>query len=185
MVRPWQLYQAERVIRNDGVIAYPTEAVYGLGIQPESAIAASRLLKIKSRAMNKGLIIIASDLLQVTHYISDKNDIDWSGIMATWPGPVTWVFPVAAGVPDWLTGKRDTIAIRVSAHPFVQSLCDVTGPLVSTSANPSQCPPAKTSNKVRSYFGDKIDLVLSGKLGGLSKPTEIRDARSGDILRAS
>ena len=184
MLRPWQGQQARLVIERGGVIAYPTEAVYGLGAHPEIADAVMHLLQIKHRNINKGLILVASSLSQITHYIYPSASIDWTSVSKTWPGPVTWVFPASREVPVWLRGKHQTIAIRISAHPLVRTLCEWTGPIVSTSANPESLRPAKSAHRVRAYFGDELDMVIPGAVGELVKPTEIRDSISGKILRA-
>ena len=102
----------------------------------------------------------------------------------SWPGPVTWLLPAAAGVPRWLRGAHETIALRVTAHPLAAALCrQWGGALVSTSANPAGRPPARTALAVRRYFGAAVDAILPGETGGARVPTEIRDARSGCIVR--
>lgn len=184
MLRPWLAHQARWIIHDGGLIAYPTEAVYGIGASPENRQAVMRLLRLKRRKSAKGLIIVAAGVDQVTHYISPSDTIDWPGVRGTWPGPVTWVFPASRRAPEWIRGRYATIAIRISDHPVVRQLCRIAGPLVSTSANPDSRIPAKTARRVRMYFGDKLDLVLPGHVGGLARPTEIRDAVTGEVLRA-
>lgn len=166
-----------------GVIAYPTEAVYGLGCQPENFIAVKRILYLKNRPFKKGLIIIASAIEQLHPYVSFTDIPRYHEIRKTWPGPVTWIFPARYGVPDWLRGEHQSIAVRVSNHPVVRDLCRLTGPLISTSANPAGCPPAKTALKVRIYFGQSLDYILPGNTGLHQKPTEIRNALTGEVLR--
>lgn len=183
MLRPWLAHQAKNTIRSGGIVAYPTEAVYGLGVHPEMSTAVMRLLHLKHRDKRKGLIVVASGVEQIIHYIYASASIDWPTVQSTWPGPVTWVFPASKKTPTWLKGDRETIAIRISAHPLVRSLCEAVGPIVSTSANPESCRPAKTAHRVRSYFGDSVDLLIPGDVGGLTKPTEIRDAITARILR--
>jgi len=183
MLRPWLAHQAKIIIRSGGVIAYPTEAVYGLGVHPEMPTAILRLLHLKHRKKSKGLIVVASRIEQIIHYIYATSSIDWPTVQSTWPGPVTWVFPASKKTPVWLKGDRETIAIRISGHPLVRALCEVVGPIVSTSANRESYRPAKTAHRVRSYFGDSVDLLIPGDVGGLTKPTEIRDAITARILR--
>ena len=127
---PWQINYAVRVIRQGGVIAYPTEAVYGLGCSPYYFHAVARILRLKKRSVSKGLILVGSDITQFEEWADFEKIKDFSPILASWPGPVTWILPAKTGVPIWLTGGKSGIAIRVSAHPVVHSLCGRAGILV-------------------------------------------------------
>lgn len=178
------LQQASRTIYASGVIAYPTEAVFGLGCHPLDEHAVMRLLALKQRAVQKGLILVAADLSQLEPFIAPLPHGVKSQLQATWPGPVTWVVPSRSQTPYWLTGEHASIAVRVSAHPMVVALCQACdSALVSTSANRAGQPPARTTLAVRLRFGDQLDYILSGATTGLSNPTEIRDSRTGAILR--
>lgn len=176
------LSKAKSVYHSGGVIAYPTEAVYGLGCDPNSKVGIEKIINLKGRALEKGLIIIAAQFEQLVPYINTSNIQDLDQILATWPGPYTWIFPSSKQVLPEVTGGRDTVAVRVSAHPAVQALCLELGPLTSTSANPSNQPPARTAVEIKSYFSahvfGQIDCVIDGPVGGLERPTEIRDAIS-------
>lgn len=166
-------------------MAYPTEAVYGLGCDPFHEQAVLRLLAIKGRAMDKGLILIAADHDQLAPLLLPQSPETMAPVLASWPGPSTWILPAAAGVPAWLTGDSDGIAVRVTAHPLAARLCaDFGGPLVSTSANASGRPAARSALGVRRALGDRVDYLLTGDTGGGLRPTEIRDARDGRLLRA-
>lgn len=184
-MKPWQIKFAARIVANGGVLAYPTEAVYGIGCTPFSLSAVQQVLRLKGRKAGKGLILIGSDISQFTQLVDTEILKRRSEILASWPGPVTWVFPALAGVPEWLTGNHTSLAIRISDHPLVRQLCNEAGILVSTSANPSGCKPARTATRVRAYFGDSLDFILPGRVGLLNGPTEIREAVSGKILRAA
>ncbi len=183
-MNPWQLRQAARIVHAGGLIAYPTEAVYGLGCDPLNAAAVQRLLTLKHRPMDKGLILIASDLDQLRAFLLPLNPDDEATLATTWPGPVTWLLPARPETPRWLRGRHDTLAVRVTDHPLTAALCRTLGhPLVSTSANLAGRPPARDALGVRRAFGDRIDFLLHGPLGGLARPTTIRDLRSGHTLR--
>ena len=182
-IKPWRLNQAVSVVAAGGILAYPTEGVYGIGCSPYRLSAINKVLSLKGRKVSKGLILIGSDISQVEHLVDMQVLSDRPEILASWPGPVTWIFPANPGVPEWLTGHHSSLAIRITDHPLVRSLCDKTGLLVSTSANPSGCHPARTAGRVRAYFGNKLDYILPGVIGGLRGSTEIRDAVSGKILR--
>ncbi|WP_297528846.1 L-threonylcarbamoyladenylate synthase [Thiohalobacter sp.] len=183
-VRPWPLRQARRLLLAGGVIAYPTEAVWGLGCDPFDPVAVARLLALKGRTADKGLILISDRLERVEPLLAPLPAARRKAVLATWPGPHTWLWPAQDWVPDWLTGGRPTLAVRVTAHPLAAALCAVAGrPLVSTSANPSGHRPARSALKCMKYFEGQLDGVLHGRLGGLDRPTTIRDALSGALLR--
>lgn len=174
-----------RLLRAGGLIAYPTEAVFGLGCDPDNARAIARLLRLKGRDPDKGLILIAADATQLAPYLGHVPTGAWQRATRTWPGPYTWLLPAAPGIPHWLRGRHDTLAVRVTAHPLAARLCRAFGkPLVSTSANRSGMPPARTTLAVRRRLGRELDAVLAGATGGASRPSEIRDGRSGRLVRA-
>ena len=180
----WQLRQAARVIHGGGLIAYPTEAIYGLGCDPLDAAAVQRLLALKERPMDKGLILIAADIDQLRPYLAPLSTKDETTVLATWPGPVTWLLPARPETPHWLRGTHDTLAVRITDHPLAAALCRQLGhPLVSTSANRSGQPPARTPLTVQRQLGRTLDLIVSGPLGNQTRPTIIRDLVSGQILR--
>lgn len=176
--------RAARAIREGGIVAYPTEAVYGLGCLPDDARAVARLLAIKRRSWRKGLLLVAATLEQIERYA----DLDASPlrdeILASWPGPHTWVLPARRAVPKALTGGRRSIAVRLTAHPVAAALClRARSALVSTSANLTRRPPLRTALAVRRALGAAIDDVVAGPLGGLASPTTIRDGMTGRVLR--
>lgn len=185
MSSPWQVHEAARALRAGGVIAYPTEAVYGVGCNPLDARAVLRLLELKRRPLEKGVILIAADFAQLEPYVGPLSETLRRKVLATWPGPVTWLLPVPDSVPVWLRGSHDSLAVRVTAHPLAAALCrQFGGAIVSTSANISARPPARNPLTVQRVFGDRLDFILHGPLGGLDKPTEIRDGRSDRVVRA-
>jgi L-threonylcarbamoyladenylate synthase len=178
------LRHAARVVRGGGVIAYPTEAVFGLGCLPQERRAVERVLAIKRRSWRKGLILIGADLAQLERYAVLPPEPRRSEVLASWPGPHTWVLDARPDAPRWVTGGRASVAVRVTAHPVARALCAAVGDaLVSTSANVSRRPPHRRLLVLRRDLGRRIDYVLSGALGGLAAPTTIRDGRSGKTLR--
>lgn len=181
-----QLARAVRILRQGLVLAYPTEGVWGLGCDPSNEAAVRRLLALKGRSASKGLILIAASVDQVRGLLRGLSPAQLQPILASWPGPVTWLVPAPAGFPAWISGGKPTLAVRVSAHPGVVALCRAFGgPVVSTSANPSGRAAATTELAVRRYFRERLDGLLPGELGGLRGPSEIRDALSGRIIRAA
>ena len=174
-----------RIVREGGVIAYPTEAVWGLGCDPWNEMAVDRLLALKDRPVHKGLILVADNIRQFDFLLDDLPERWVDRLASTWPGPNTWLVPHQGLLPEWISGQHDTVALRVSDHPLVRDLCALTGPLVSTSANPAGRPSARSRLRVEQYFHQQLDGVLGGALGGRRNPSLIRDLRSGDVVRPS
>jgi len=171
-------------LRDGEVIAYPTEAVYGLGCDPQSETAVRRVLELKRRPVEAGLILIADEFERFESFVASVPEEQENRARATWPGPVTWLFPRSKSVPDWLAGNHATIAVRVTAHPVCRALCAAFGgAIVSTSANIRQAPPARSAEDVQTCFGSELCGTLMGELGFQSKPSEIRDLATGRVLR--
>lgn len=179
------LEQSDTLLKQGGVLAYPTEAVYGLGCDPNCEQAVLALLALKQRPIEKGLILIASDYAQLAPYIDESalSIQQKNQAIDSWPGPITWIFPKNQSTPYFLTGQFNSIAVRVTNHPLIQQLCSRFGrPLVSTSANLSRHPPCLTSAEVHQQFGESFP-VLQGELGGRTTPSQIRDILTGNIIR--
>ncbi len=173
--------EAVAVLNDGGVLAYPTEAVYGLGCDPWNEAAVAEVRRLKGRAAEQGLIALAADAEQVRPWV-ECDALAWRRAEDTWPGPVTWVF-AAAAAPAWLCAQDGSVAIRVTAHAPAARLASAFGaPLVSTSANPAGRRPARSEAELRRYFGERVP-VMAGRLGGSNRPSQIRDARSGRVLR--
>ncbi|MCG8382132.1 MAG: threonylcarbamoyl-AMP synthase [Gammaproteobacteria bacterium] len=176
--------KAAASLNTGGVIAYPTEAVFGLGCDPKNTPALKRLLALKKRPLDKGLILIAASIEQIQAYIQPLSPQELSQVSSSWPGPVTWVVPVKEGISDLVTGKRDTIAVRVTNHPVAAQIChDFGGAITSTSANRSGQPPARTVAGVQEQFGNQLDYIVEGQTGGRGEPTTIWDIKTGVLLR--
>jgi L-threonylcarbamoyladenylate synthase len=183
---PTHAAEIARRLRAGEVAAYPTEAVMGLGCDPSSEAAVTRICALKQRAVEQGVLLIASDFSQVAPYLemAQVSSAALDRALASWPGPFTWIFPRSARVPAWVSGRHAGIAIRVTAHADAAALCRAFGgALVSTSANPHGLPPARTAHEVRSYFPQGVDLLVDAPLGGFAKPSEIRDVLTGELVR--
>ncbi|MEY4640976.1 MAG: hypothetical protein RLZZ227_970 [Pseudomonadota bacterium] len=175
-MQPKHIENAVAKVINGGVIAYPTEGVWGLGCNPFDEAAVWRILHMKKRPVDKGLILVASDVNQVAALIDRLDEQARATVLATWPGPTTWLLPDPDQfVPTWIKGNFATVAVRVSAHPGVVRLCRAFGgPLVSTSANPAAAPPATSRLRVLAWFRHELDYVVPGRLGGQQGPSTIR-----------
>jgi L-threonylcarbamoyladenylate synthase len=171
-------------LQQGAIVAYPTEAVFGLGCDPQDEQAVMRLLAIKQRPVEKGLILIASRWEQLQPYLQPVDVEVRARLEETWPGPVTWLLPARPQTPAWLRGRHQSLAVRVTAHPLAAALCDAFGgAIVSTSANASGRPPARTALQARLRCPG-VDLILAGATGGRKRPSEIRDAYTGERIRA-
>ncbi|MCF6262122.1 MAG: Sua5/YciO/YrdC/YwlC family protein [Xanthomonadales bacterium] len=167
------------------VIAWPTEAVWGLGCDPYNPKAVAKLLSIKQRPVEMGLILIAADFEQLQNLLSPVTVCEMRRALGSWPGPVSWLFPVKSDTPDWLRGKHQTLAVRVTDHPLSRRLCRAFGgPLVSTSANPTASAAATSLDELKKYFsGSELAGYLDGDLGEQSNVSEIRDLISNTLIR--
>ncbi|GGW96197.1 Sua5/YciO/YrdC/YwlC family protein [Alteromonas halophila] len=167
------------------LLVYPTEAVMGLGCDPDNEEAVMQLLALKKRVVEKGLILIAGTYSQLLPYVNDdaiRMD-KRTEIFSSWPGANTWLLPKSSRAPDWITGGHPTVAVRVTGHPVVRDICERVGkPLVSTSANLTGQPPALTIDDAKAMFADAVTYV-PGEVGGNSKPSVIRDGNTGAMIR--
>lgn len=178
------IHTAANIVQQGGVIAYPTEAVFGFGCDPLNENAVRRILKIKNRSEKKGLILIASAWEQIEKFTIPVEEELFTKVNKTWPGPVTWLFPASQHAPQWLTGDHDTIALRITDHPIAKALCDqLGGALVSTSVNREGEKPLRTADEAKEAFAHEVDFVVPGNVGGSETPTIIRDVRTGTIIR--
>ncbi len=187
MSRDLSIHEAATVLQTGGVVAYPTEGVWGLGCDPRDQEAVLRLLAIKQRTVDKGLILIASHLDQLRPFLDiAAMPIDnLAAVLASWPGPHTWIMPASSDAPQWITGVHAGIAVRISAHAPVIELCNAFGgALVSTSANLSGQPAPRTRMGLDPELLRQVEGVLHGETGGRSAPTVIHDAITGAALRS-
>lgn len=181
--------QAVAQLRSDQVVACPTESVYGLGCDPFQRSAFERLLALKQRPIEKGVILIAAHVDQVSSLCLLEHQAWSETVLRSWRQPLaagasatTWLLPARDTVPDWVTGGRQTLAVRVSQHPVVQALCTAYGrALVSTSANVSGDPPIRELAQLAQTF-PSIDVV-EGALGQASQPSQIWCAQTQTRLR--
>ncbi|WP_411359737.1 L-threonylcarbamoyladenylate synthase [Pseudidiomarina salilacus] len=168
------------------LLAYPTEAVFGLGCDPRNEKAVQKLLELKQRPLEKGVILLAADYSQLVAYVADlkiPQDKRFS-VFSHWPGPITLVLPASERTPKWLTGGRDTIAVRVTAHEPARQLCKALGSaIVSTSANVAGEAPLTTASAVREAFGEQIAWVMDAPVGTLATPTKIIDPLTNSVVR--
>ena len=180
-----QIEAAAALLRAGGVLAYPTEGVYGLGCDPDDRAAFEKIFAMKRRPPEQGVLLIAADFEQVRPWIGDAPESAFERVRASWPGAHTFIFPRSPRVPEWVAGGHAGIALRVTTHAPSAALCRAFGgPVVSTSANRHGEAPARSAADILAIFGDEPDGVLDAPLGGLDRPTPITDAVTGAIIRA-
>ena len=173
------------MLRAGGVVAHATEGVWGLACLPDCAAAVGRILELKGRDPEKGLIVIGDDDDRFEEELAALGEGLREEVRRSWPGPVTWILP-NRHFPRWVTGDHDTVAARVPGHAQSRRLCAaVGGPLISTSANLSRRAPARSAMAVRRLFGSGIDYLLPGRTCGRIVPSTIRDAKTGNVIRGS
>lgn len=183
-VNKWHVQLAAEVIAGGGVIAYPTEAVWGLGCDPYDEEAVRYLLHIKQRPVEKGMILVSGQIEHFAPWVEALSDPQRDRVLGSWPGPVTWLLPDVVGIPHWVKGDHHKVALRVTAHPLVAALTErLGGPIISTSANPAGRKPARSALRVRQYFPVELDGLMPGTLGGQRSPTPIYDIETGQTVR--
>jgi len=174
--------RAAEVLLGGGLIAYPTEGVFGLGCLPDDVEAVERLLEVKQRDSRKGLILIASKMEQLDGWVSLPDGL--SVPQADPAHPVTWIVPPGPSVLPVILGQHKNLAIRITTNPVAAALCDaVDSAIVSTSANLSGKPTARNRIVLRRQFGTRVDYIVPGDCGPASGASEIRDLTTGEILR--
>jgi len=182
----WHIREAVRQLASGGVIAYPTETVYGLGCDPFNGHAVQHLIELKKRHIDQGLILVASCFEQLQPLLIPLSTATRKRVTQARKLPVTWVLPCLPEIPFWLRGKHDSLAVRVSNHPVTAALCNRWGgPLVSSSANIHSNPPATCPLDVRRAFNGQLDYILHGMHGSTNRPSEIRDGLTGKLLRGN
>lgn len=175
----------KQAFSNGDVLVYATEAVMGLGCDPDNQEAVKKLLQLKQRSMDKGLILLAASYSQLLPYVDDSAIAQdkRSDTFSCWPGPVTLLLPKSKTAPNWITGVHEKIATRVPSYQPLIELCQCLGkPIVSTSANLSGEASCKTLQEAATQFGDKV-FYVEGSVEGRTSPSVIKDAITGTIIR--
>jgi L-threonylcarbamoyladenylate synthase len=183
MLSQWQLGFIANTLKQSGVIAYPTESVYGLGCDPQQLVALQRLITIKKRAIDKGLIILVSRIEQALPFIQPLTQEQLLQISKKQPRATTWLVPRKSTLSELLCGQHKKIAIRLTQHPIAKAICDYSDKaLVSTSCNISGKPAIKQTTVVRNKMIGRVDQIVAGQCGGQA-PSQIIDLLTGKIIR--
>lgn len=184
MPSSWQKKQFVEHLYSGGVLAYPTESVFGLGCHPLDESAVMHLLGIKKRLMRKGLILIGSDFSQFSVFLKPLPSKLYKQLQLPQERPTTWLLPANGNCPQWLTGDNPTLAVRLVEHPLAKEMCALSGTaIVSTSANVAGQNAFKTAWQTRLKFGQQGVRVLNGKVAGQAEPSRLIDPIKGIRLR--
>ena len=172
------------ILNQGGIIAYPTEAVWGLGCDPHNEQAVNKLLAIKSRPMSKGMILVAGEKNQITPWLSQLSEPLQTKLLARYESPTSWIVPDQDISPSWVRGDHQSVALRLSQHQGVQAICHAfKACIVSTSANPAGEAPALSTGQVMNYFRDKIDAIFDAPLGQSKQPSQIKNLLDDQLIR--
>ena len=193
--------QAATRLKQGQLLAYPTESVWGIGCDAYNETAVSRILSIKQRPIDKGMIVITDSIARIDPLLACLSLRQRQQVLDSWDTKTTlntnqaqtWLLPIPQAlntpIPQWITGEHDSVAVRVIAHPLIAQLCahmvSIANPfgfIVSTSCNPSGQPPATNFDEAFAYFGDEINYLDAPTLG-YAKPSQIRDALTGQVIR--
>jgi L-threonylcarbamoyladenylate synthase len=178
------ILSAAKILQAGGVVAYPTEAVWGLGCDPFSEAAVNKILALKGRSASKGLIVIADCSDRFAPFLQGLDPEHLQRFKTTRAKPTTWLVPDNGTAGQWIRGEHSTLALRVTRHPLAAALCQAfAGPIVSTSANPQGLPAATTGDKVKIYFAEGVDFQTEGAVGDSGNASEIIDLVSGQVVR--
>lgn len=173
--------RAADVLLGGGIIAYPTEGVFGLGCMPDDADAVARLLHIKQRDPRKGLILIGAHKSQFDDWLDPDGELLPDVNPAQ---PTTWLAPAKPRVISLIRGDHSSVAVRLTSNPVAAAICSaVASPIVSTSANVAGQPVARNRWVLRRQFQACVDYIVPGDCGPSSGPSAIRDLASGKLIR--
>ena len=182
---PWALNRLAHALSAGAVIAYPTDTIWGFGCDPFNADSVARILHIKQRPVDKGLILLASRIEQLDPFI-ELEPGQRERLLLPHSVPTTWLVNASDLCPWWIRGNHATVAIRLTDHPLLQYLCDrLHTPLVSTSANRAGRATARNALQLRRQFADELDYIVTGFATGNGRPSEIKSLASGNILRSA
>lgn len=183
---PWAINRLGKAIEQGAVIAYSGDTIWGFGCHPLRPNSVDRILQIKRRSASKGLILLSSDLEYCLPYIDDNLSIEQLDLLQLKnTQPTTWLVAAHPRCPGWLRGGFPTVAIRITEHPFIRSLCrNIESPVVSTSANLTGKTPVRNSIQAQRHFASRLDYVVRGYQPGTGRPSEIKSLETGDTIRS-
>ncbi len=182
---PWALNRFSQEVSLGAIFGYPTDTIWGFGCHPLIAPSVTRILQIKQRSPDKGLILLSSRLEYCAAYL-DAEPEQLKPIRAPADRPTTWLVPASEFCPPWIRGNFTSVAIRITDHPLLQILCDrLEAPIVSTSANRAGRAPVRNALQMRKQFGQELDYIVTGFTAGSGQASEIKHLDTGITVRSS
>ena len=182
MASDFSIRHAAHVIRNGGIIAYPTDTIYGLGCDPYNAQAVHDINLLKQRPLNKQFILLAGNIAQIKPLI--VLDEEQRAQITQTNEAISWIADASPLAPAWLTDKKNTLTIRVSNNATVKKLCAALGhAIISTSANPSGKTPAGNSLELHRYFHGRVDKILASQQKLTARPSKIIRLCDNRVIR--
>ena len=182
MASDFSIRHAAHIIRHGGIIAYPTDTIYGLGCNPYDAEAVARLNSLKQRPPHKQFILLAADIDQIRPLtmLSDEQQKRISEV----DEPTSWIVDASHDLPAWLCNEHGTVTVRISKQEDVRRLCHALGhAIISTSANLSGKTPAKNSLELHRYFHGSVDKILADNKKLTARPSKIIRLCDNQIIR--
>ena len=165
-----------RVLKGKGVVAFPTDTLYGLGADAFEVEAVQRVFQIKGRTGDMALPLLLASTRDLEQVCTNIPDLAWPLVERFWPGPLTLIMRKATEVSEAVTGGEDSVAVRLPDHPVPQALVRELGrPITGTSANPSGGPDPRTAEDVARMLGDRVDYILDGGPATRGGPSTILD----------
>ncbi|MCP4979702.1 MAG: L-threonylcarbamoyladenylate synthase [Gammaproteobacteria bacterium] len=182
---PWALNRFIHAVSQGAVFGYPTDTIWGFGCHPLITAGVNRILQIKNRSPEKGLILLSSRLEYCAAYTGVDTNL-LKPIQCNAENPTTWLVPASDFCPPWIRGNHATVAIRITDHPFLRTVCDrLEAPIVSTSANRSGKTCVRNALQMRKQFDDELDFIVTGFDTGGNQPSEIKSLDCGITLRSN
>ena len=182
---PWALNRFVHAVSQGAIFGYPTDTIWGFGCHPLIASSVARILQIKNRGADKGLILLSSRLEYCADYVGLDTE-QLQPVLSTTNHPTTWLVPASENCPAWIRGNNSTVAIRITDHPLLEFLCDrLEAPIVSTSANRHGKATARNSVQMHKQFGVELDFIVTGFITGSNRPSEIKSLLNGTTARNS
>ncbi len=172
--------EALQVLRSGGLVAFPTDTVYGLGALVTDERAIARLFRVKERPPDKPIPVLLAASDQLPQVAELREELAQALARSFWPGPLTLILPRRRDLPDNL-GPGDSVGVRVPDHPFARSLLRRAGPMAVTSANLSGAPSGRTAGNVQKQIGGEIELIVDGGRSPGGEPSTVVDCRDGEI----
>jgi L-threonylcarbamoyladenylate synthase len=175
------LAEAATILLAGGVVAMPTDTLYGLAADPFSVAAVARVFSVKGRSAERAMPLVAADLDQIVTQIGPLPELARRLAMTYWPGPLTLLVARPPSIPADVAGGRDEVGVRVPAHAVTRGLCRACGRLLTaTSANVSGEPPSNDPDAIARALGDRVDLLLDAGHTPGGAPSTIVDVTGSE-----